>query len=300
MGYGEYEEYLMHADRGCFEYCGRIEFLPTWQVCCKVDGREALFSLREGCPEEEPEKQYCDKVPYDPRRMHCCKLPSFDFEKEEEEKPRFSFNNFFGGNSNPDVGAGSRSILMPVGEPCPGDEKPTEEPPMTVEPETEGPVTKDPTEVPTIECPPGQYPNENTNTCWRCQPGTFSAEGLECVPCPVNHFQPSAAASMCMPCMGNSVATEEGSTRCEDPEPEEEVCPPGTEMMFKRCQPCSAGRFNSVENGVCEPCSMGTYSDVQGATECKRCESGMTTMAEGATGCVRDMFNNDGNKPFGK
>merc|ERR1712048_489720 len=118
---------------------------------------------------------------------------------------------------------------------------------MTIEPETEGPVTKDPTTEPvtkdpttepftktepTIKCPPGQYPNENTNTCWRCQPGTFSAEGLECVPCPVNYFQPAATSKMCMPCMGNSVATEEGSTRCEDPveEPEEEGCPAGTEL----------------------------------------------------------------------
>merc|ERR1719326_2081667 len=150
--------------------------------------------------------------------MHCCKLPVFEFpEKEEEEKPRFSFSDIFGGNTKPDTGSGTRAILMPIGEPCPGDEKPTEEPPMTIEPETEGPVTKDPitepftkTEPiktdpiktePTIECPPGQYPNENTNTCWRCQPGTFSADGLECVPCPVNYFQPSAAQSECMPCM---------------------------------------------------------------------------------------------------
>lgn len=288
--HGLFQEYLMDAKRGCLGYCGRIEYMPQWQVCCEVNGNQELFGLREGCPEKEPEKEFCDRIPYDPRRLQCCKV---EIEKPVEddnmvdnmtdemmdfEKPSFDF----GGLADLWNG-GSQSILYPVDEPCPGsDVEPVTEDPITEDPMTSEAPTTEPKETEPVEldCLPGQAYDFELAKCMRCLAGSFSVEGKKCEWCPAGMYQENNGRDHCKECLGNSVS-QIGATRCEDPEPTEkptekpETENPVTEKPeteTPETENPTTGRPVTERPETEEPCFPGSGPNSNG--ECQRCDAG--------------------------
>jgi len=103
-----------------------------------------------------------------------------------------------------------------------------------------------------LNCPPGTYGDNNTNTCNECNAG---------------FYQDEEGKPECQPCAKNYSTAITGSKNSSD------------------CRPiCRAGKY-STNNGVCpcKRCPYGTYQENEQMTTCKTCPAGTNTTYTGST-----------------
>lgn len=134
------------------------------------------------------------------------------------------------------------------------------------------------------QCSAGYF-SDNIAACQGCAPGTFKAgpgnSSTLCLPC-ADHTYTAGAASTCLTCPGNSVATSPGNIyACE--------CNAG----YKRtsadtCTKCPLGTAKGdVGNAAsCSPCGVDTFQPGEGGEACLSCstETEGVSSTYGATG----------------
>jgi hypothetical protein len=142
-------------------------------------------------------------------------------------------------------------------------------------------------------CPEGSEPNRTS--CRICPPGTFSPDGIRCIPCGRGSISRSNSSS-CTLCKSGSITMDSVTcTPCEVGEKEFErvtclKCPLGTYSQDEgssECAPCHPGTYGSSNRSdICFPCQRGTYQDRDGETSCKRCPPGTYQPLFGSTQCL--------------
>ncbi|XP_072041184.1 signal peptide, CUB and EGF-like domain-containing protein 2 [Amphiura filiformis] len=104
-----------------------------------------------------------------------------------------------------------------------------------------------------------------------CQPGTFSATGLEeeeapCTNCPLNFYQSLSRATECLPCPTGTITLQEAS-----------------QSQNQCSQYCHPGSSSPTGLATCTLCQRNFYQPNSGATVCLPCPSYTATDQEGAT-----------------
>ena len=101
-----------------------------------------------------------------------------------------------------------------------------------------------------IPCPAGSEPSPDRAICLLCPPGRQSPEGIACLPCEVG-YEPSTNQEDCQACAPGRFSSN--GTACID-------CAPGTEsersLGSSSCVQCAAGKM-SVDGKQCEVCDPG-------------------------------------------
>ncbi|MCB0764549.1 MAG: lamin tail domain-containing protein, partial [Flavobacteriales bacterium] len=127
--------------------------------------------------------------------------------------------------------------------------------------------------------------NNVITACTICPPGTYCADGLVSIPCPVGRFQSLEGQVSCVDCVEGTFNGSLGATSCQP-------CEPGyfsnvTGASF--CQACAAGEFSDqFGSSECQACPAGTYNPNEGMTECLACDSEESSMP-GSTECFFDL-----------
>ncbi|XP_068674496.1 signal peptide, CUB and EGF-like domain-containing protein 1 [Montipora foliosa] len=103
-----------------------------------------------------------------------------------------------------------------------------------------------------LNCYPGSYSNNKTQTCELCNPG---------------FYQDEEGKEECLPCPKNTSSVIKGSKSMSDCKA---ICKPG---------------YYSTNGGVepCEKCPMGTYQENEQQTQCHPCPAGTNTTGTGST-----------------
>jgi len=104
--------------------------------------------------------------------------------------------------------------------------------------------------------------------CLNCYPGSYSDNKTQtCIPCNPGFYQDEEGKEECQPCPSNSSSVIRGSKTMADCKP---VCKPG---------------FYSTNGGVepCVECPMGTYQEKYQQTQCSACPVGTNTASTGST-----------------
>jgi MYXO-CTERM domain-containing protein len=101
-----------------------------------------------------------------------------------------------------------------------------------------------------------------------CDPGSFTADGESCSPCPEGRFSDAAGAVACQACPPGTAQATPGQTSCEP-------CAAGTYAPGEgtlSCLFCPTGTAQSeAGRDRCDACAPGTFSSSAGAQTCDSC-----------------------------
>ena len=158
-----------------------------------------------------------------------------------------------------------------------------------------------------LPCPAGQARQTGDTQdplfgfCLSCAAGTYSAGGIQCIPCGPGTSS-SKQAGACYPCPKgtygaggnctqnpiNTCTPDSGYSQPVACPPNFTTCPLGRAALAGVCAPCSKGSFSP--GGVeCTLCGAGTSSDL-GASACYPCPPGTYGAAEGGN-CTKTPIN---------
>ncbi|XP_063807804.1 laminin subunit alpha-like [Pseudophryne corroboree] len=131
-------------------------------------------------------------------------------------------------------------------------------------------------------CPPGAFPNNDTESCFCCSSGSCTNTS-ECLPCASGYYQPQSTQATCLPCPRGFYTNSTGSVMCQS-------CQAGffsneTASMF--CPPCEKGFFSAGQNVTqCEPCPLGSFCNTTRCTGCVVCTQGKESLKVGSIECT--------------
>lgn len=173
---------------------------------------------------------------------------------------------------------------------CPNGTVPGGNPPRCVVPITGCPpgFTRSGRRCNVFECPEGSFLLRRRE-CRSCQPGSRSARGAGCRPCPQRFVSPGGAVPTCERCPNGFVQDVFNRTSC--------VCEGfsarGFELVNGRCQECGQGMFNDgLGSGPakCIPCPEGSIP-FPGRYRCGVCRGDNTVIRNGTcVFCPRGTF----------
>lgn len=133
-------------------------------------------------------------------------------------------------------------------------------------------------------CTAGQY--EINGTCINCGNGTYGVGvgkcSLDCLPCPIGFYQPSAGASECLQCPVGTFQPLQGASGCLN-------CPPGSFSIntgVDNCAICPVGRFSTAGSSSCTVCPLGKYQPSRNQFSCLDCMPGQYTDASEQVSCL--------------
>jgi len=152
----------------------------------------------------------------------------------------------------------------------------------------------------------------NQGSCKTCNAGHYTPDTTRCIQCPPGEYQNQEGQTSCISCPSDEYQDQYGQSSCK-------TCPEGNYMPDRtQCKPCPAGQYQNLnsqpscnacispyyqpntgqtgcfscavghyrpDSTQCYPCAIGKYQDVAGKTSCKTCPSGQYQDETGKNSC---------------